>query len=121
MIKTLLICVFGIVVVNATEKDRGTFSMFLDNKDGFGIMSASLVKEKTIPSNVKTKEEKVFSLIDMFRGGCESGIGRHCANLGVIYETGQGGQIDIDKANKYYALACKYGVAKRCSEQAHVR
>ena len=62
------------------------------------------------------KARKPFTLESMYKGGCDNKIGRHCGNLGVLYEIGHGGKKDPTKARKYYDLACKYGEKKYCRD-----
>jgi TPR repeat protein len=52
--------------------------------------------------------------IKLFAQGCDKGETQACANLGVMYDLGEGTERDVAKAYELYDLTCSQGVAKSC-------
>ncbi len=52
------------------------------------------------------------------RRACDAGEVRACTLLGLIYETGAGGERDIDRAIQLYQRACDFGLPAGCTRLA---
>ena len=45
--------------------------------------------------------------VEVFAIGCEKGYGEGCANLGTVYERGEGVAVDLPRAAELYRRACE--------------
>lgn len=59
-------------------------------------------------------QERFEEAFEIFERACEAGSSYSCLNLGVMYDRGQGVEVDKHKAGLLYAKACKLGDIEAC-------
>src|SRR5262245_23819396 len=72
------------------------------------VAVALLASERAAAQNVQ----------ETYRRGCEGGEVASCTLLGLIYETGAGGQRDLPRAMELYGRACDFGIEVGCTRLA---
>jgi len=55
---------------------------------------------------------------DLLDKACGGGDERACYNLGVAYREGKGARVNVDRATRYFEMACQGGVPESCSNVA---